>query len=131
MMKKKKDKSDWLNTIAIFISFGCLVLPIANFWIKGNFVTTCIWIFLFIAMVLNWNAESLRSLKYMNKYLIKMTECLDYIWALDDLELKILTIDIPEERQKELIDCIEDNREQARAHREDLTKKMNLKEEDL
>lgn len=130
-MKKKKDKSDWLNTIAMFISFGCIVLSIASFWIKGNFVTTIIWIFLFISMVLNWNAESLRSLKYMDKYLQKMTECFDYIWALDDLELKILTIDIPEEKQKELIDCIEDNREQARAHREDLTKKMNLKEEDL
>lgn len=131
MMKKKKDKSDWLNTIAMFISFGCLVLSIASFWIKGNFVTTCIWILLFTAMVLNWNAESLRSLKYMDKYLQKMTECFDYIWALDDLELKILTIDIPEEKRKELIDCIEDNREQVRAHREDLAKKLNLKEEDL
>lgn len=130
-MKKKKDKSDWLNTIAMFIGFGCLVLSIARFWIKENFVTTLIWIFLFIAMVLNWNAESLRSLKYMSKYLQKMTECFDYIGALDDLELKILTIDIPAEKRKELIDCIEDNREQARAHREDLTKKMNLKEEDL
>ncbi len=128
-MKNKKEA--WIYIIALLIGIICIILSIANFWLKNDTIEFIIWPLLLLSMMFNCLGTSIDNQKLMSRYTIKTLECFDWCWALISIEHKIRCMDISQELKGELIDYIQEQNEEVHQQRRKNMKQFNVKEDEL
>lgn len=129
-MKKKKNKCRFEFKLATFISIICMILGISNLWLNNETIKFIIWPILLVAMLLNFLGEFNECQKWVSRWFVKTSECIDWCWCVTMIEYRIRRIELPEEERQAILDFIEEQEEIVHANRTQRLKEHRLDEDD-